>query len=259
MPSANPPPAPAFAVRNAGFVYPDGTRALSGITFSIGAGERVAILGANGSGKSTLLRLLGGLDFAVCGEVCAFGLSLTEDALEPDAAAHAFRRRVQFVFQNADVQLFSPTVEEEVAFGPLQLGPDAESARQQAHETLDRLGILHLAPRAPHRLSGGEKRKVALASALVLKPDALLLDEPAAGLDPRSADALADILNGFHADGGTVITATHDIPRLPEIADRALVLGEDHRLRADASVADILADQGLLEECNLVSAARRAR
>jgi cobalt/nickel transport system ATP-binding protein len=121
---------------------------------------------------------------------------------------------------------------------------------------LENLGILHLRDRAPYRLSGGEKRKVALASVLVLKPDVLLLDEPSAGLDPRSVGALIDILDGFHEIGGTIILATHDIPMLPEFADRALVLGEDHHLHADLPVADILADQPLLERYNLVHAHR---
>ena len=243
---------PAFRARDLSFAYPDGTRALDGVSFDIRPGERVALLGANGSGKSTLLRLLGALEFPTRGEVMAFGQTLTEDALEDDAAAHAFRRRVQFVFQDADIQLFSPTVEEEVAFGPLHLTTDTSDVRRQVGEALERLNIPHLAERAPHRLSGGEKRKVALASVLVLRPDVLLLDEPAAGLDPRSVGALIDILDDFHAGGGTIVLATHDIPLLAEMADRALVLGEDHRLHADAPVPDILADRPLLESCNLV-------
>jgi len=254
--SPDKPKEPVFAALELGFAYPDGTRALEAASFDVRRGERVALLGANGSGKSTLLRLLGGLDFATHGTLEAFGEPLTEDALEREATSTAFRRRVQFVFQDADIQLFMPTVEEEVAFGPLQLTGDAGDVRRQVQEALDWAGIPHLAGRAPHRLSGGEKRKVTLASVLVLRPEVLLLDEPTAGLDPRSVGALIDILDDFHAGGGTVVLATHDIPLLEELADRAMVLGEDHRLHADAPVREITSDRVLLEAHNLAHAHR---
>jgi cobalt/nickel transport system ATP-binding protein len=248
--------AAAFRAQELRFAYPDGTHALEGVSFEVRQGERMALLGANGSGKSTLLRLLCGLAFPTSGNLSAFGLPLTEHALEDDETSFAFRRRVQFVFQDADIQLFSPTVREEVAFGPLQLYSDAGDVRRQVDGALEELGIAHLGERAPYRLSGGEKRKVALASVLVLQPDVLLLDEPSAGLDPRSVGALIDILDDYHAAGGTIVLATHDLPLLEEFADRAIVLGEDHRLQADASVAEVLADQPLLERCNLVHAHR---
>lgn len=249
-------PADVFRARDLAFTYPDGTAALDGVSFAVGAGERVALLGANGSGKSTLLRILCGLAFATAGSVSAFALPLTEESLDDDAAAHAFRRRVQFVFQDADAQLFNPTVEEEIAFGPLQLCPERSGVRRMVDAALDELGIAPLRDRAPYRLSGGEKRKVALASVLVLKPDVLLLDEPAAGLDPKSVGALIDTLDDFHAAGGTTLIATHDIPMLHELADRAIVLGEDHRIHADGAVPSVLADTPLLERCNLVHSHR---
>jgi cobalt/nickel transport system ATP-binding protein len=248
--------APAFQAQDLRFAYPDGTHALDGVSFEVGLGERVALLGANGSGKSTLLRLLCGLDFPTSGSLSAFGRPLTERALEDDETSYAFRRRVQFVFQDADIQLFSPTVREEVAFGPLQLYADEADARRQVDAALAEVGIAHLGDRAPYRLSGGEKRKVALASVLVLRPDVLLLDEPSAGLDPRSVGALIDILDEYHAAGGAIVLATHDLPLLEEFADRAIVLGEDHRVQADAAAHVILADQPLLERCNLVHAHR---
>lgn len=243
---------PVYRVENARYAYPDGTMALDGVSFTVAAGERVALLGANGSGKSTLLHLLCGLAYPNTGAISAFGRPLSERAMEDDDTAFAFRRRVQFVFQNADVQLFNATVEQEIAFGPLQLADGRAEVRRQVEAALDTLGIARLRDRAPYRLSGGEKRKVALASVLVLNPEVLLLDEPAAGLDPRSAGDLVDTLSAFHARGGTLITATHDIPMVHRFADRAIVLGEDHRLHADASVSEVLADQPLLERCNLI-------
>ncbi|HEY3268645.1 MAG TPA: ABC transporter ATP-binding protein [Armatimonadota bacterium] len=234
------------------YAYPDGTPALAGISLRVSPGERIALLGANGSGKSTLLRLLCALEYASSGSVQAFGRPLSEAAMGVEATALGFRRRVQFVFQDADIQLFSPTVEEEVAFGPLQLASDPGDVRAQVDDALANVSIPHLRSRAPHRLSGGEKRKVALASVLVLKPDVLLLDEPAAGLDPRSAGALIDILDAFAAAGGTILLATHDIPLLTEMADRAIVIGEDHRIHADGPVVDVLTNRPLLERCNLV-------
>lgn len=243
---------PVFEARSAGFCYPDGTRALQDITFTVRRGERVALLGANGSGKSTLLHLLGALDYAQQGEILAFGQPLAQKHMEGRDTARTFRRRVQFVFQDADVQLFSPTVEEELAFGPLQLDPSVDAVRDAVDAALKNAGISHLKHRPPYRLSGGEKRKVALASVLILRPEVLLLDEPAAGLDPRSVGALIDILSDFHDGGGTVVMATHDLPLLAEMADRALVFGEDHQLHADLPVSDVLGDVELLERHNLV-------
>lgn len=247
----------AFRASAVSFRYPDGSPALEGVSFSVVRGERVALLGANGSGKSTLLRLMCGLDFATGGAMEAFGQTLTEEALAREKASIAFRRRVQYVFQNPDVQLFMPTVEEDVAFGPALLLENAEQAKERARETLERLGIGHLAERAPHRLSGGEKHKTAFATALALEPEALLLDEPAAGLDPRSVADLIELLDGFHAAGGTVVMATHDLPLIEEIADRVLLLGEDHRLHADATTREVIADRPLLQQHNLTRERRQ--
>jgi cobalt/nickel transport system ATP-binding protein len=241
---------PVFTARDVGFVYPDETIGLRSVSFEIGAGERVALLGANGSGKSTLLRLLGALAVPTSGDLTAFERPMARVA-EDDTEARAFRRRVQFVFQNADAQLFSPTVEEEIAFGPLQLY-DGNDVRERVDTVLKATRIEHLRDRPPHRLSGGEKRKVALASVLVLEPEVLLLDEPTAGLDPRSVGWLIETLDAFAAGGGTVVIATQEIPLLGELADRAMVIGEDHCLAFDGTVGDVLADRELLERCNLV-------
>lgn len=229
--------------------------ALDGLSLSIEAGTRVALLGANGSGKSSLLRLLDGLCFPDSGEVAFCGERLTEAGFADDRFAHAFRRRVGLVFQNPDVQLFNPTVFDEVAFGPLQLQTTRSEVSQRVSEALERLGIRHLAERVPQRLSGGEKKKVALASVMVMDPDVLLLDEPTAGLDPRSRSQIVDFLVGWGGGAKSVITATHELGDLGDIADRCIVL-QAGQLAADRSPADLLADTDLLNRTNLTHAHR---
>ncbi|MDP9170817.1 MAG: energy-coupling factor ABC transporter ATP-binding protein, partial [Acidobacteriota bacterium] len=174
-----------FEVREASYKY-DSALAVDDVSFSIEAGKRVALLGANGSGKSTLLRLLDGLYFPSSGSVAFHGQPLTEKQFEDDRFAFDFRRRVGLVFQNPDVQLFNPTVFDEIAFGPLQLRWKTGDVIERVHQAMASMEISHLKDRPPHRLSGGEKKRVALASVLVLDPEVLLLDEPAAALDPRS-------------------------------------------------------------------------
>jgi cobalt/nickel transport system ATP-binding protein len=245
-----------FLVDGVHFAYPAEAPSLVDVSFRISAGERVALLGANGSGKSTLLHLLDGLYFATRGRVQALGQTLTEKGLEGTPFARRFRQEVAFLFQNSEAQLFCASVEEEIAFGPLQLGWPAVEIRRRTGDALRVLEIPHLRSRVPQRLSSGEKKRVALASLLVMGPSVLLLDEPTAGLDPRSQGLLLDVLQGLHEAGLTVITATHDLTLLPHLADRALVLSEDHRLVADAPAAEVLADTDLLLSVNLIHAHR---
>ncbi|MEI7958735.1 MAG: ABC transporter ATP-binding protein [Verrucomicrobiota bacterium] len=246
-------PIPAFELADATFRYPEST-ALDSLTLSITPGQCVAVLGANGSGKSTLLRVLAGLCFPERGSVRFFGESLTEPALAHGAFARNFRRRVGVVFQNPDVQLFNATVFDEVAFGPLQMGWSKAQILQRVHCALADLGIEALKDRPPHRLSGGEKKRVALASVLVLDPDVLLLDEPTAALDPKSQGQIVDFLFGC-VGKKTVITTTHSLEVAQEIADRVLVL-ENGRLAATGPTAEILADTALLERTHLLHAHR---
>ncbi len=175
-----------------------------------------------------------------------------------DAFAYAFRRRVGFVFQNADAQLFSPTVFEELAFGPLQLRLPQDEVRRMVNEALDQFEISHLSQRAPHRLSGGEKKKVALASVLIMKPDVILLDEPTAGLDPRSQTHLVDLLMGWTDQTKTIITATHDLHMLEDLADTCQVL-ERGQVICAGPTAEVLGDRCLLERANLVHSHRRTK
>ena len=179
---------PLFELRDAHFEY-EGIPALRGLSLQFQAGERVALLGANGSGKSTLLRILDALHFPSSGALLFEGKQLTPELLRDDRFAFAFRRRVALVFQHPDVQLFNPTVFDEVAFAPLQLQWPREKVLAKVNETLELMKITHLRDRTPYRLSGGEKKRVALASVLVLEPEVLLLDEPTATPDPRSQKA----------------------------------------------------------------------
>ena len=243
-----------FAVDNVSFAYPGHGPSLSEVSFTVAPGERVALVGANGSGKTTLLHLLDGLYFPHEGAITAWDTPLTEEALERAPFGPEFRRQVGLLFQNSDAMLFCATVEEELAFAPLQLRwPRAEIAERSAG-VLELLEIAHLRERAPQSLSGGEKKRVALAALLVTSPAVLLLDEPTAGLDPRSQSTLLEILEQLAEAGMTLVTATHDLTLLPHLADRALVLGEDHRLAAEGPAADILHDDELLLNVNLIHA-----
>lgn len=238
-----------FELRAAAYAYPE-TAALAEVSLEIRAGDRVAILGANGSGKSTLLHLLDGLIFADSGEVRFEGGALSEAAFNDEAFARAFRRRVAFIFQNPDAQLFNPTVFDEIAFGPLQLRWPRAEILERAQDAMRRLGIEHLSDRAPHRLSGGEKKRVALASVLVLDPDVLLLDEPTTSLDPRSQSQMIDFL-AAHDTGRTVITATHDLAIVSDIADRCVVF-EAGRVIAQGTPVEIMGDEELLRRAHLL-------
>jgi cobalt/nickel transport system ATP-binding protein len=233
----------------------DRLTAIDGLSLSIQEGSRVALVGANGSGKSTLLRILDGLYFGQEGSLRFRGEELTEGRFADDAFAFSFRRQVGLVFQNPDVQLFNPTVFDEVAFGPLQLGLPKREVRDRVGEALKRFGIAQLKDRVPHRLSGGEKKRVALASVLVLEPAVLLLDEPTAALDPRSQSRMIDLLVEWGGGAKSVITATHNLADLEDIADRCVVLNGG-RIAAEGAPEEILRDRELLESANLVHAHR---
>ena len=241
-----------FELEGVGYTYGEGIVALHDVNLAVAAGEKIVILGANGSGKSTLLKILDGLYFPTGGTVRAFGVPLSERLLADDGYAFAFRRRVGLVFQDSDVQLFSASVWDEVAFGPLQLGLTQAEVAARVKETLALLDIEKLAERPPYRLSAGEKKKVCLASVLSIRPEVLLLDEPTAGLDPRSRRVLVDFIYRLHEQGNTVITATHDLDIVEEIADRVLVFDEEKRLVAAGTPAAVLADADLLLRANLM-------
>ena len=247
-------PTNIFEAQNVTFRYNDVT-ALNNLSLVIAENQRVAILGANGSGKSTFLRLLDALYFPDKGTISAFGENLTEEAFQDDEFAFRFRRRVAFVFQSPDVQLFNPTVFDEVAFGPLQLRWEKDEIRRKVSETLEMMEIAHLKDRSPHRLSGGEKKRVALASVLILDPQVLLLDEPTAALDPKSQGRVVDFLVGWGGGAKTTVTATHDLDIVEDIADYCFVF-QNGSVVGQGTPAQILADGELLESTNLIHAHR---
>jgi cobalt/nickel transport system ATP-binding protein len=245
-----------FELEGVSFAYRAGAACLDGVSMVVERGERLALLGANGSGKSTLLRLMDGLLFAGSGRVTALGEPLSPACVERPPFGPTFRKEVAFLFQDSDAQLFSPTVEEELAFGPLQMGWARGEIERRIADALELMAIGPLRNRPPQNLSAGEKKKVALASLLVLSPSVLLLDEPTAGLDPRSQGALLELLEELHGAGLTMVTATHDLELVPHLADRAIVLGEDHRVAADGPVRAVLTDTELLVRVNLIHAHR---
>jgi cobalt/nickel transport system ATP-binding protein len=246
------PGEPLFSLRGVRYLYSGRQVALDGIDLDIWSGQRVAVLGANGSGKSTLLKLLDGIVAPSHGTVRALGRDVAAVAGGEDA--FSFHREVGLVFQDPDIQLFSATVLDDVAFGPLQLGLTPNDVRTRCSEALATMEIAHLADRAPFELSGGEKKRAAIASVLSLRPDVLLLDEPTASLDPRTKWLLVDLIGRLAAAGRTLVVATHELDIVPIIADRVVVLGEDRRILADGLPAAILADTDLLIRANLIHA-----
>jgi len=227
--------------RGLSFAYPDGTPALQDVSCRFVHGESVGIVGANGAGKSTLLLHLNGLLVPQAGEVRVGELPVT-----PSTRAQV-HRTVGFVFQDADDQLFMPTVEEDVAFGPLNMGLPAEEVRARVRAALEAVDALPLAARAPYRLSGGEKRAVAIAGVLAMAPSILVLDEPSAGLDPAARRRLIGLLRSF---SHTKVIATHDLDLVLDVCSRVLVLHRG-RVEADGPPARIFGDAALLARCHL--------
>lgn len=239
-----------FKLKGIYYSYTDSVPALVDINLEVERGEKLVILGANGSGKSTLLKIMDALIFPQRGEFTAFGKIINEREMR--ANPYEFRKRVGLVFQDSDVQLFSPSVFDEVAFGPLQLSEEPEKVRDLVEGILADFGIGDLRDRPPHRLSGGEKKKVALASVMALNPEVLLLDEPTNGLDPRSRKWLVGKLLELNRKGTTVITATHDLGIAKQLADRIVVMGEGHRIECTGASEEVFADERLLLEANLI-------
>ena len=220
-------------LRNLCFTYPDGTQALRGISFRVGYGESVAIVGGNGAGKSTLLQHLNGFLTPAAGAVLVDGQPITRETIA------LVRRFVGIVFQDPDDQLFMPTVFDDIAFGPLNAKLPPEEVERRVTAALERVGMQYLRDRPPYKLSAGEKRAVAIASVLAAEPDILVMDEPSSNLDPRARRRLMNLLNGFEQ---TRIIATHDLEMVVEICQRVIVL--DHGVVvAEGCPADVFMDE----------------
>ncbi|MCB2176338.1 MAG: energy-coupling factor ABC transporter ATP-binding protein [Actinomycetales bacterium] len=226
----------ALDVRGLTFAYPDGRRALHGVDLRVEPGERVALLGPNGAGKTTLALHLDGILRASAGTVRVGGLEVGPTTLRE------VRRRVQLVFQDPDDQLFSPTVRDDVAFGPANLGLRGAELDARVAEALTAVGMAEHAERVPHHLSFGQRRRVAIATVLAMRPDVLVLDEPTSNLDPAGRRELGEILDGLDA---ALLVATHDLPFALQLCPRAVVL-DDGVVVADGPTADLLADADLM-------------
>ncbi|WP_231589969.1 energy-coupling factor ABC transporter ATP-binding protein [Methanosarcina siciliae] len=244
-----------FDLRNVSYSYTGKINALKDINFKANSGEQISIIGSNGSGKSTLLAILDGLIYPTAGEFYAFENMIIEevfDTIKDNEFRSYFRTRVGFVFQNSDVQLFSPTVFEEIAFGPMQLNMTPEDVETRVMEVLEMMELTKLKDRSPHTLSGGEKKKVCIATVLATNPDILLLDEPTAGLDPRTQLWLTELLQELGNRGKTIIIATHDLELVEQISKRAIVMSEDHMIKVDGNVEKVLDNLELLLSTNLI-------
>jgi len=226
------------------FSYPGGVNAIRDISFEIRRGEKVAVLGPNGSGKSTLILLMAGLMTPKKGEITVFGEKTTSKNFQK------LRQRVGIVFQDPDDQLFTQSVVEDIEYGPRNLKIPEPDIKKRSTAVLLKIGIQHLENRPPHRLSFGEKKKVSLATALVLKPDLLILDEPTANLDLVSRRSLINTLNELNREGTTVFISTHDVEALPELADRVIVMSNGSLL-GEGATADVLQDTKLLNTAGL--------
>ncbi|HVJ48262.1 ABC transporter ATP-binding protein [Desulfitobacterium sp.] len=246
--------APILELNHLSYAYVQDKNVLSNISLNFFAGESVVILGANGCGKSTLLKILSGLLHPTSGTITAFGREVTEKSLLERSFLSEFRQRIGFIFQNSDAQLFSTTVRDELSFAPLQAGLSPQVISERVQDIAELLGISHLLNRPPYHLSGGEKKKVALASVLSVNPDILFLDEPTNGLDPRTQYWLVEFLSTLHSKGKTIITATHDLSIVEDIAERVIIFREDHTIAADGSCLPLLSDRQLLLDVNLIHA-----
>jgi cobalt/nickel transport system ATP-binding protein len=226
------------------FTYPGCIKAIDGVSLEIQKGERVAILGPNGSGKSTLILLIAGLLTPEKGEIMVFNEKTTSKNFAK------LRQKIGIVFQDPDDQLFTQSVTEDVEYGPKNLRLPENDIKQRSCEVLEKIGIYHLKDRPPHRLSFGEKKKASLATALVLKPELLILDEPTANLDLASRRGLLGMLNELNKQGTTILVSTHDVEALPELADRVIVIS-DGKILGEGETSEVLQNSQLLGAADL--------
>ncbi len=241
-----------FLLKGVDYSYYGKDIALKNISLEIYKSECFAILGANGSGKSTLLKILDGLYFPKKGSVVAFDEPLSEKAFNNEGFKEFFRKKVGFVFQDPDSQLFLPTVKDEIAFAPMQIGYSKDKIKSLVSEIAKELGIEGILDKYPFRLSEGEKKKVAIASVYTLNPDVWLLDEPIFSLDPKSQWWIVDFLKELKIKKKTIVVATHNLGFAKMIADRCCVLNDNHEIAAIGDIESVLKNKSLLEESNLI-------
>ncbi len=223
------------------FSYPDGHQALDNITFLLGHGESVGVVGANGAGKSTLLSILSGIVFPQKGSVRVGDIPVTKKTLAE------VRRSIGLVFQEPDDQLFMTSVYDDVAFGPRNYRLDEKEVEQRVIRALEEVGISHLKDRPPYKLSGGEKKLAAIAAVISMKPDILIMDEPTASLDPKARRKVMNILKSF---SHTKIITSHDLDMIMDMCERTIIL-KSGKIAADGPTTEILGNSGLMDSCGL--------
>jgi cobalt/nickel transport system ATP-binding protein len=241
-----------ISLKNIDYSYYGKIPALKNINLSVKKGEMFSIIGLNGSGKSTLLHIINALIFPDAGYLSFDGNPVTEKYLADQGSGIQFRQRMGYIFQNPDIQLFCPTVFDELLFGPLQLNLSLDEAKERAEQTLSYLGIGYLRDRPVYMLSGGEKKRVAIASVLTMNPDVLLVDEPLSSLDPKTQTFFIELLLELNHAGKTIIFTTHQLDLIEHLQPRVAVLSDKHTIRKTGTSSEILEDKELLIDVNLI-------
>ncbi|MBE6501199.1 MAG: ATP-binding cassette domain-containing protein [Methanobrevibacter thaueri] len=232
--------------KNLSYTYHDGTQALKNVNIKIKKGEKIAIMGPNGAGKSTLFSHFNGLSEPTSGHVEIEGKQIIFEREE----LLKVRQKVGIVFQDPNDQLFAPTVKEDVAFGPMNLGLDYDEVERRIKEALEMVGMAGFEEKTPHHLSGGQQKRVAIAGIIAMRPDIMILDEPTAGLDPEGVDKVLNILNNLNDEGMSIVISSHDIEMVNHFADKIFVL-YDGEIIAEGDKHQIFSDKELLKKAHL--------
>ncbi len=235
-----------LSIKNLNYTYPDGTHALKNVNMEILKGQKVAIMGPNGAGKSTLFSHLNGLTEPTSGHIELDGEVMKYDK----KTLLEVRQKVGIVFQDPNDQLFAPTVKEDVAFGPMNLGLSYEEVEKRVNEALELVGMEKFRDKTPHHLSGGQQKRVAIAGIVAMRPEIMILDEPTAGLDPEGVDKVLNILNDLNKEGMSIVISSHDIEMVNGFAEKIFVLNEG-KILASGDKHDIFSNKELLKTAHL--------
>ncbi|EHJ00935.1 MULTISPECIES: ABC transporter ATP-binding protein [unclassified Clostridium] len=239
-------------INNVSYSYENKVFALKNINLHIEEGEAAALIGVNGSGKSTLMKLINGLITPDSGSYLFAGEEINDKKLQNEQFSKSFHKKIGFVFQNSDVQLFCSNVYDEIAFGPRQMGMDEEEVKKRVEDTLKLLNIEELRNRQPYHLSGGEKKKVSIASVVVLNPDVYIFDEPMNGLDPKTKRFLKEFMININRAGKTILCSTHDFEYVKGVFKRAVVFSNEHTIIRDGVYDEIMNDSNFLYNNNII-------
>ncbi len=239
-------------INNVSYSYENKVFALKNINLHIEEGEAAALIGVNGSGKSTLMKLINGLITPDSGSYLFAGEEINDKKLQNEQFSKSFHKKIGFVFQNSDVQLFCSNVYDEIAFGPRQMGMDEEEVKKRVEDTLKLLNIEELGNRQPYHLSGGEKKKVSIASVVVLNPDVYIFDEPMNGLDPKTKRFLKEFMININRAGKTILCSTHDFEYVKGVFKRAVVFSNEHTIIRDGVYDEIMNDSNFLYNNNII-------